>query len=255
VISELLGIEPSRREDFKRWSDHAIQVSTGPESERGDALPLIETLGEMMTYLRPIIRERRARPTGDLISTLVESQEGDDPLSDYEVFMFIFLLLLAGNETTTNLLGNAVDALYEHPEALAKVSSDLSLVPRLVEETLRYDGPVQQLARRVTRDTTIHGVTIPAQSEVQLLLGSANRDERRFADPDRLDLSRDPTGHLGFGFGAHFCLGAALARLEARVALEALIPELAGRVRSRPELEFVPSNVVRGRARLELRAA
>jgi cytochrome P450 len=128
-------------------------------------------------------------------------------------------------------------------------------VPALIEETLRYDGPVQQLTRRLTRDVTLHGVTIPAQSDVQLLVGSANRDERRFPDPDRLDLSRDTKGHLGFGFGAHFCLGASLARLEARVSLEALLPELSGRVRSTPELELLPSNILRGRARLDLKAA
>ena len=255
VIAEMLGIESERRVEFKRWSDQIILTSTNTGPDRQIDLKLVDTLGEMSAYLRPIIRSRRSHPKTDLISTLVESQDGETELNDYEVFMFIFLLLLAGNETTTNLLGNATDALLEHPDQLALVANDLSLVPALIEETLRYDGPVQQLTRRVTRDVTLHGTTMPAESEVQLLTGSANRDERRFPDPDRLDLSRDTKGHLGFGFGAHFCLGASLARLEARVALEALVPELSGLVRARPGLELLASNVLRGRARLELKAA
>jgi len=255
VIAELLGIEPERRHDFKEWSDRVIALGTNTGPDRQIDPGFLDTMGEMSRYLRPIIQERRSRPTDDLISTLVQSQDGAAALSDHEVFMFIFLLLLAGNETTTNLLGNAVDALLENPDQLARVSQDLSLVPALIEETLRYDGPVQQLTRRVTREVTLHGVTLPRNAEVQLLIGSANRDERRFPDPDRFDLARDTKGHLGFGFGAHFCLGASLARLEARVSLEALVPELAGLVRVRPELELLPSNILRGRARLELRAA
>ncbi len=255
VIAEVLGVEPERRVEFKRWSDQIIQVSTNTGPDRLIDLTLIDVLGEMSAYLRPIIRSRRAEPKDDLISTLVEAQDGETALNDYEVFMFIFLLLLAGNETTTNLLGNAVDALLDHPDQLAKVSNDLSLIPVLIEETLRYDSPVQQLTRRLTRQVTLHGVTLPPGAEVQLLIGSANRDERRYPDPDRLDLSRDTKGHLGFGFGAHFCLGASLARLEARISLEALVPELSGLVRARPELELLPSNVLRGRARLDLKAA
>lgn len=254
VIAELLGIESERRRDFKHWSDQIIEVGTNTGPDRLIDLSLLDILGEMSAYLRPIIRQRRARPTDDLISTLVESQVGEAALNDHEVFMFIFLLLLAGNETTTNLLGNAVDALLDHPDQLARVSKDLSLVPALIEETLRYDSPVQQLTRTATREVTLHGVTLPPQSEIQLLIGSANRDERRYADPDRLDLSRDTKGHLGFGFGNHFCLGASLARLEARISLEALVPELAGLVRSRSELELLPSNMLRGRARLHLKA-
>lgn len=257
VIAELLGIETSRRKDFKRWSDQIIATATNTGPDRQVDFALLDVMGEMLRYLRPIIRERRAHPTGDLISTLVESQDQNDEaaLDDYEVFLFIFLLLLAGNETTTNLLGNAVDALLQHPDELVEVANDLSLVPALVEETLRYDGPVQQLTRRLTRDVTLHGVTMPAHADVQLLMGSANRDERRFPDPDRFDISRDTKGHLGFGFGEHFCLGASLARLEARVSLEALVPELRGLVRSSPDLELLPSNILRGRARLELKAA
>jgi cytochrome P450 len=167
----------------------------------------------------------------------------------------VLLLLVAGNETTTNLLGNAVDALLAHPDQLARVSADPRLVPALVEETLRFDGPVQFLTRVATREVALHGVRIPADARVVVLLGSANRDERRFPEPDRFDVGRDTRGHVAFGFGAHFCLGASLARLEARAALEALVPELPRLARVRPEREFLDSFLIRGRARLDLRAA
>jgi cytochrome P450 len=255
VIAELVGVEPERRVQFKRWSDEIVTAATNSGPNRLIDPSLLDVMGEMNGYLRPIIRARRSQPQGDLISALVEAQDGETGLSDYEVFLFIFLLMLAGNETTTNLIGNTIDALLVHTDQLAKVVADPTLVPALVEESLRYDSPVQQLTRRVTRAVTIHGVTLEPESEVQLLIGSANRDERRFPDPDRLDVSRDAKGHIGFGYGVHFCLGASLARLESRVALEALIPELPGLVRARKDLELLPSNVLRGRSRLELKAA
>ena len=167
----------------------------------------------------------------------------------------MLLLLVAGNETTTNLLGNAVDALLAHPEQLAKVVAEPALVPALVEETLRFDGPVQFVTRVTTREFELQGQTLPSRALVVVLLGSANRDERRFPEPDRFDVARDARGHVAFGFGAHFCLGASLARLEAKAALEALVPELPRLVRARPEREFLDSYLIRGRARLELRVA
>jgi len=212
-------------------------------------------MGELRAYLRPIVRERRRRPDDNLISILVAAQVDGEGLSDYEIFLFVLLLLVAGNETTTNLLGNAVDALLAHPDQLARVSADPRLIPGLVEETLRYDGPVQFLTRRTTREVELYGQRIPAQASVVALLGSANRDERRFADPDRFDVARDARGHVAFGFVAHFCLGASLARLEAKAALEALVPELPRLARVRPEREFLDSYLIRGRARLDLRVA
>jgi cytochrome P450 len=158
---------------------------------------------------------------------------------------------VAGNETTTNLIGNAVTALLDHPDQLARVVADPSLVPAVIEETLRYDAPVQMLFRTATRDVEIAGTRIPRGAYVVPLLGSANRDERQFPDPDRFDVTRSPRGHVGFGFGEHFCLGAALARLEARVALEALIPELP-RLERRGPSDLVDSFLVRGPEHLEL---
>jgi cytochrome P450 len=255
VIAEMLGVEPEKRHVFKHWSDTIISGATGS----GIANPLesgvLDAMGELRAYLRPIVRERRRQPDDDLISILVAAQVDGEGLSDYEIFLFVLLLLVAGNETTTNLLGNAVDALLAHPDQLARVSADPRLVAGLVEETLRYDGPVQFLTRRTTREVELHGQRIPAQASVVVLLGSANRDERRFPDPDRFDVGRDTRGHVAFGFGAHFCLGASLARLEAKAALEALVPELPRLARVRPEREFLDSYLIRGRARLDLRVA
>jgi cytochrome P450 len=254
VIAEFLGIESERMHDFKRWSDGIVQSGTG--SGMGDFArgPGFDAMVELHRYLQPITRARRARPGDDLISLLVTT-EGEAALSDFEVYLFVLLLLVAGNETTTNLLGNAVEALLDHPDQLALVAADPGLVPALVEEVLRFDGPVQFINRTVARDTELRGVKIPKDAHLVVLLGSANRDERRFPDPDRLDVTRDTRGHVGFGFGAHFCLGAALARLEARSALEVLVPELPHLVRVLPEPEFLDSYLIRGRAQLPLRAA
>lgn len=255
VIAEVLGVEAERREDFKRWSDQIATTGFAAEAEEILSGGVIDVLGEMRDYLMPIIRERRRVPADDLISVLVEAQASGAALDDYETFMFIFLLLVAGNITTTNLIGNAVDALFAHPDQLERVVDDPKRVPALVEETLRFDAPVQMLQRTVRRDIELHGTRLPVGSEVVLLIGSANRDERRFPDPDRLDVDRDTRGHLGFGFGEHFCLGASLARLEARAALEAVVPELRWFVPARSERSFVDSYVIRGRSHLELKAA
>ncbi len=253
IISEMLGIEPSLRADFKRWSDAIISNATGP----GRATPYSADFGTaligLIRYVKRVARERRRAPAEDVISALVAEQDGEAGLSDREVVQFIALLLVAGNETTTNLIGNAVKALLRHPDALARVAADPTLVPRVVEETLRWDAPIQLVFRLAKQDTEVAGTTIPARAIVAALIGSANRDERRFPDPDRFDLDRDSQGHIAFGFGKHFCLGASLARLEARVALEALVPRLV-HMRLIAESELVDSFLVRGPKRLELSA-
>ena len=253
IISEMLGIEPALRADFKRWSDAIISNATGP----GRATPYSDEFGTaligLIRYVKRVARERRRSPAEDVISALVAKQDGEAGLSDREVMQFIALLLVAGNETTTNLIGNAVKALMRHPDALARVAADPTLVPRVIEETLRWDAPIQLVFRLAKRDTQVAGTTIPEGAIVAALIGSANRDERRFPDPDRFDLERDAQGHIAFGFGRHFCLGASLARLEARVALEALVPRLVNLRLSR-EPELVDSFLVRGPRRLELTA-
>jgi cytochrome P450 len=254
IIAEMLGVEASRLQDFKRWSDAIVENATGPGRAEPFNPRIVGTILELIPYMRRIAEARRRQPADDLVSVIVAQQEGEQALTIREVIQFAMLLLVAGNETTTNLIGNAVTALLDHPAELARVAADPALVPAAIEETLRYDAPVQILFRTATRDVEIAGTKIPQGAYVAPLLGSANRDERRFPDPDRFDVTRDPQGHVGFGFGKHFCLGASLARLEARVALEALAPELPRLVRERPR-ELVDSFLVRGARRLELRRA
>jgi cytochrome P450 len=254
IIAEMLGVEPSRRRDFKRWSDTVIDMATGPGRAERFSPRIVDTIVELARYMRAVAEDRKRRPADDLVSVIVAEQEGETALTIREVIQFAMLLLVAGNETTTNLIGNAVTALLDHPDQLARVVADPSLLPAAIEETLRWDAPVQIVFRTATQDVEIAGTKIPKGAYVAPLLGSANRDERRFPDPDRFDVTRDPQGHVAFGFGKHFCLGASLARMEARVALEALAPELPRLERERPRL-LVDSFLVRGPRRLELRPA
>jgi cytochrome P450 len=254
IIAEMLGVESARQGDFKRWSDGIIHMVTGPGRGNPFAPRTANAIIEALAYLRRIAEERKRRPADDLVSVIVAEQEGESGLSIREVVQFVLLLLVAGNETTTNLIGNAVAALLDHPRELARVVADPSLVPDAIEETLRYDPPIQMVFRTATEDVELAGTRIPKGSYVVPLLGSANRDERQFPNPDQFDLARSPQGHVGFGFGKHFCLGASLARLETRVALEALIPELV-RIESTSPRERVDSFLVRGPRRLELRRA
>jgi cytochrome P450 len=254
MIAEMLGIEPERRHDFKRWSDTVIDNATGAGRANPFGPAVLDAFAEMTTYVVRIARERRRKPADDLISQLV-SIGGSEGLSPLELVQFVTLLLVAGNETTTNLIGNATAALLDHPEQLRRVAADPSLVPGLIEETVRFDSPIQLVFREALADAEIAGVRIPAGSTVVPLIGSANRDERRFPDPDRFDVTRNPQGHVGFGFGKHFCLGASLARLEAKAALEALVPVLLRRRRREARVARIDSFLVRGPSRLTLSEA
>jgi len=254
IIAEMLGVETARQGDFKRWSDAVIHLVTGPGRANPLASRRANAMIDVMAYLRRVAEERKRRPADDLVSAIVAEQEGESGLSVREVVQFVLLLLVAGNETTTNLIGNAVSALLDHPAELARVVDDPALVPDVIEETLRYDPPIQMVFRTATQDVELAGTRIPKGAYVVPLLGSANRDERQFPDPDRFDVGRRPQGHLGFGFGKHFCLGASLARLEARVALEGLLPELT-RLEPKGPRERVDSFLVRGPRRLGLRRA
>ncbi len=255
IIAEMIGIPAERHADFKRWSDLVIEMATGPGREDRFAKRYADAFVELLTYFRALARDRRASPQDDLISTIVAGQVGDVGLTDREVVQFVLLLLVAGNETTTNLIGNVVKALLEHPEQAEKVAANPSLIPALVEEGLRYDTPVQVVFRTATEDTEIRGVPIAKGRFVAAFLGSANRDERRFPEPDRLDVERNPQGFPGFGFGKHFCLGASLARLEACAAFEALAPEIPSLGLGQEGVEHIASFLVRGPKRLLLKRA
>jgi cytochrome P450 len=256
VICEILGVEPERQDDFKRWSDRIIAGTTG-STRTVDPLTsgFAEAMKELAEYIRGVVAQRTKQPSDDLISVLVAAHDGAG-LSAAEMTMFVLLLLVAGNETTTNLIGNATNALLNHPSQLARVSADRSLVSSWIEETLRWDAPVQFVVRRTTSDVEVAGQRLPANVHVIAILGSANRDERHWGPTAaQFDVTRNPQGHLAFGFGNHFCLGAALARLEARLALEALLDELPRRERSEARVEHIDSFLIRGPKRFLLRRA
>lgn len=250
IIAELLGVGPERHLDFKRWSDTIIAGISG--GDRADTFrPFLRAMGELTAYLREVSDDRRRHPRQDLISTLVDPRHGDT-LDPGSLAQFVIVLLVAGNETTTNLIGNGTKALLDHPDQLERVRRDPVLVPDMIEEVLRFDAPLQFVFRRTTRPVEVAGTPIPENASVTVLLASANRDERQFEDPDRFDVTRDTRGHLGFGLGIHFCLGASLARLEARTAFEALLPQLCRMKRAEAAPAFVDSYLVRGLHRLEL---
>jgi cytochrome P450 len=173
-----------------------------------------------------LVAERRAKPADDLLSTIVRSNIDGQHLTDEDVFGFFLLLLSAATETTTNLIGNAVVTLLDHPDQLRLLRSQRELLPSAIEEIVRYRSPGQVMFRQTTRAVELHGRTIPANSFVLVMLGSANRDTTHFPDANRFDITRQPNPHIAFGHGIHFCLGAALARLEGRVALTHLLDEL-----------------------------
>lgn len=216
VICELLGVPEMDRAAFREWST-GIVTATSPEA-------LGAAAGAMVDYLTRLVGAKRETPEDDLLSALVQARDEGDRLDGTELVSMAFLLLVAGHETTVNLLGNGLLALHRAPEQLAALRADPGLVPAAVEELLRFDGPVNLATVRFThRDTVIGSARVPAGRFVLLSLGSANRDPERFADADELRLARDATGHLAFGHGAHHCLGAPLARMEIEVALTALL--------------------------------
>ena len=257
IIAEMLGVEPERLGDFKRWSDLILAGTSGSIRDADPvASGLVGAMKAFSEYVVGVIAERERSPGDDLVSLLIGAQEGEERLSAAELVLFVMLLLVAGNETTTHLIGNATLALLDHPGELARVRADRALLPSLVEEALRWDAPIQVVLRRTTTEVEIAGQRIPADRHVIVLLGSANRDEREWGPTAaRFDAARNPQGHMGFGFGIHFCLGAALARLEARVALEALIDELPRLERCDRELRYVDSFLMRGPKLLRLRRA
>lgn len=243
VICRMLGIPMADQDELRLAADAMLHRE--PDSELITPAG-IEGATTLFTYFDPLIRSRRTDPGEDLVSALVQAEIDGVALSHSEILGFCFLLVIAGNETTTKLIGNAIWWLHEFPDQRAALLADSSLVPAAVEETLRFDGSTQALARTLTRDVELHGTTLEAGRKLLLLFGSANRDERQWERADEFDLSRTPAGHLAFGHGIHHCLGAALARLETRVALEELMPVLGAYDIDSAACERVHSPNVRG---------
>ena len=225
VIAELLGIPVADRDRFRRWTNGIVTPAFTPE----DLARFGANANEFVAYLRELFERRRSTPGDDLVSALLQVEEGGDTLSEEELFSMVVLLVIAGHETTVSLIGNAMLALLQHPEQREALERDPTRMSYAIEELLRYDGPVERtLNRWAATDVELGGQTIRRGEGVIVILGSADRDPSRFPNPDRLDFAREDVKHLAFGRGSHYCLGAPLARLEAEVALTTLLRRLPG---------------------------
>ena len=256
VIAEIIGIPSADREQFKQWSDAAVEnlgnVFFTANTERFETVRRL--MQEMGAYFSRLAETRRHEPREDLLTGLVRAEVDGRGLTSDEMVRMLVLLLVAGNETTTTLIGNAVVELLAHPEALTQLRGDLSLMESAIEEILRFSSPVQMDPRSALRTVDLHGERIEAGTVVVNWLGSANRDEQVFDEPERFDITRADNRHLAFGFGPHYCLGANLARLEAQVAITTLLR----RTRSfepvgEAPLPLHPSIVFRGFTAMPLR--
>jgi len=246
VIAEMLGVPGSDRAQFKIWSDAIIDAGTQVSNES------MMLSMQLLDYFGRVIAERREHPRDDLISVLVHSEIDGEKLEEFDLLMFCMTLLVAGNETTRNLLSHGAVGLALYPDQLARLAREPQLMSKAVEEMLRWGSPIMSFMRTATRDVEMRGQTIRAGDRLMLMYVSANRDEAVFGDSaEEFDVTRDASGHVAFGFGEHFCLGAQLARMEARIAFSYLLErfqrwELAG------EIERLPSLFIRGVVRLPL---
>ncbi len=239
VIARLLGIPGEEYLTFKRWSEATIAYTALTPEERA------QSDHEMLTYFGRMAAARRAQGAEDLITALVEAEVEGESLEEWEILSFCMLLLVAGNETTTNLLGNLLNILVERPALWQQLREDRSLIEPVIEETLRYESPVQRLPRRATREVEVSGVRIPQGAGVLIFYGAANRDPRAFPQPDEFRLDRDLRNHVAFGMGIHYCLGAPLARAEASITLNTCLDRF-------PVLTRGAAPAVRQRTALEM---
>jgi cytochrome P450 len=245
VIAELLGVPAEDRPRFKAWSSDLVSVLGSPDPPA--ALERFRSGFHHLTeYLREIIARRRREPGDDLISAMITAQEERDALTDAELLATSNLLLVAGHETTTNLIGNGTLALLRHPGERARLGADPALFRSAVEELLRFDSPVQATVRVPVADVELRGQMLHRGALVVALIGAANRDPEVFPEPDRLDIGRTPNDHLSFGLGPHFCLGAPLARLEGEIAFRGLMARFPAMRLASDEVHYRPNFVLRG---------
>jgi len=226
VIAGMMGIAPEDWPRYKGWNDKILGLTftrSGGEQAQQAMRDFNSVTNEMSAYLVESVGERRKSPQNDLLTRLLEAEVEGDRLTHEEILAFFRLLMFAGQETTTNLLNNAVVCFLDHPDQLSRLRSAPQLLPSAIEEVLRYRSPFQWMMRTPLRDVEVHGAAIPKGAFVLPMVGAANRDPKRFPHPNRFDIARDPNPHVAFGHGIHFCLGAALARMEARIALSDLL--------------------------------
>jgi cytochrome P450 len=257
IISELLGVPPGDHARFAAWSAslaHSLQPRFLADDGSTDAAALQASL-EFGDYFRELIAARRARPADDLLSELIRAEDDGQRLSEQELIATCVLLLVAGHETTVSLISNAILALLRHPEQLAALRADPDLATGAIEETLRYDAPVQFTGRVARGGMQVGGVTAPDGAVLLLLLAATGRDPEVFADPDRFDISRRGAGHLAFAAGPHFCLGAPLARLEATIAVQAFATRVTAPELDPAGLAYKPNLNLRGPGSLAVRFA
>lgn len=248
VIAEMMGIPADRADDFKRWSDALTGTSTAAAMATRQ-----QDIGQMSAFFHSLIPERRTHPQQDLVSAVVNAQIDGERLSDADIVGFNILLLAAGNETTTNLLSNLLNLLADRPALYERLAGQPDLIDNAVEETLRFDAPVQFVMRSTTRTLELHDQTLAAGEPITVLMGSANRDPRAYDRADEFDLDRPRNHHHTFGFGIHFCMGAPLARLEARAAMRALLARFPTLSRGPGAVERVHSQMLRGFHHLSVR--
>jgi cytochrome P450 len=244
IITEILGVPAKDRNKFHKWSKVIVSVNQFNANWR-----VIPAIWMFTRYLRKFFKVRRADPRDDLVSALLQAVEAGDKLTEDELLAMVFLLLVAGHETTVNLIGSGVLALLEHPEQMERLRANPSLIHSAIEELLRYTAPVFMATERYAREDVIIRETTIRRGEMALgVIGSANRDETIWDKPDTLDLAREPNKHLSFGFGIHYCLGAQLARMEAQIAINTLLDRLPSlRLRgSIASLRWRPSLILRG---------
>lgn len=223
VTAELLGVPPSDRDQLKIWSEGFAEI-LGNFQHNPDRIPVVlEAVEGMTAYFREAIRDHRDHPKDDLITAFIDAEVGGDRLTDEEMIANLMVTMVGGQETTTNLIGNGMLTLLRHPDQLAMLRDDLSLVPSAVEELLRFESPSQHTARVAPEDTELGGKLIRKRQAVIAVMGAANRDPERFQEPDRLDIRREENRHLAFAWASHFCFGAPLARMEAQIAFDALL--------------------------------